>query len=103
MARPSDEQQQQALAGLLGLGSHSARKSHYPELVARLDELVEEGRTQLVLDLAGVSFVDASALGVLLRTRRRVEAQQGSLRVVHEGNAYVERLLDLTGLRRLFD
>ncbi|MBG6288565.1 MULTISPECIES: PAS domain-containing hybrid sensor histidine kinase/response regulator [Pseudomonas] len=42
MARPSDEQQQQALAGLLGLGSHSARKSHYPELVARLDELETE-------------------------------------------------------------
>ncbi|MFJ3050149.1 NahK/ErcS family hybrid sensor histidine kinase/response regulator [Pseudomonas nitroreducens] len=42
MARPSDEQQQQALAGLLGLGSHSARKSHYPELVARLDELEAE-------------------------------------------------------------
>lgn len=41
MARPSDEQQQ-ALAGLLGLGSHSARKSHYPELVARLDELEAE-------------------------------------------------------------
>lgn len=42
MARPSDEQQQQALAGLLGLGSHSARKSHYPELVARLEELETE-------------------------------------------------------------
>ena len=41
MAKPSDEQQR-ALAGLLGLGSHSARKSHYPELAARLDELEAE-------------------------------------------------------------
>ncbi|EOG3620683.1 NahK/ErcS family hybrid sensor histidine kinase/response regulator [Pseudomonas putida] len=41
MARPSDEQQR-ALAGLLGLGDHSARKSHYPELSARLDELEAE-------------------------------------------------------------
>ncbi|MEE1903188.1 MULTISPECIES: NahK/ErcS family hybrid sensor histidine kinase/response regulator [unclassified Pseudomonas] len=41
MARPSDEQQR-ALAGLLGLGDHSARKSHYPELAARLDELEAE-------------------------------------------------------------
>jgi signal transduction histidine kinase len=38
MAKPSDEQQK-ALAGLLGLGNHSTRKSHYPELAARLDEL----------------------------------------------------------------
>ena len=41
MAKRSDEQQR-ALAGLLGLGSHSARKSHYPELAARLDELEAE-------------------------------------------------------------
>ncbi|SDH31641.1 PAS domain-containing hybrid sensor histidine kinase/response regulator [Pseudomonas panipatensis] len=41
MARPSDEQQQ-ALTGLLGLGSQSARKSHYPELLARLEELETE-------------------------------------------------------------
>ena len=40
MARPSE--QQEALAGLLGLGSHSARKSHYPELLARLEELEAE-------------------------------------------------------------
>lgn len=41
MARPSDEQQK-AMAGLLGLGSHSARKSHYPELLTRLEELETE-------------------------------------------------------------
>ncbi len=41
MARPSEEQQK-ALAGLLGLGSQSARKSHYPELLARLEELETE-------------------------------------------------------------
>ena len=41
MARPSDEQQR-ALAGLLGLGNHSARKSHDPELAARLEDLETE-------------------------------------------------------------
>ncbi|MEW5713186.1 hybrid sensor histidine kinase/response regulator [Pseudomonas sp. SB113] len=41
MAKRSEDQQQ-ALAGLLGLGNHSARKSHYPELTARLDELEAE-------------------------------------------------------------
>lgn len=44
MPKPSDlsQQQSEALAGLLGLGSHSARKSHYPELLARLEELETE-------------------------------------------------------------
>ncbi len=41
MPKPSDEQQQ-ALTQLLGFGSHSARKSHYPELLARLEELEAE-------------------------------------------------------------
>ncbi|WP_445571977.1 ATP-binding response regulator [Pseudomonas sp. E102] len=45
MAKPSEEQQK-ALAGLLGLGNHSTRKSHYPELAARLDEL-EQARRHL--------------------------------------------------------
>ena len=41
MAKHSDDQQR-ALAGLLGLGDQSARKSHYLELTARLDELEAE-------------------------------------------------------------
>jgi phosphoglycerate-specific signal transduction histidine kinase len=41
MAKHSDDQQR-ALAGLLGLGDQSARKSHYPELAARLGELEAE-------------------------------------------------------------
>ncbi len=41
MPKPSDDQHQ-ALTQLLGFGSHSARKSHYPELVARLEELEGE-------------------------------------------------------------
>lgn len=41
MARPSDDPAQ-ALAGLLGLSSQSQRKSHYPELLARLEELETE-------------------------------------------------------------
>ena len=39
---PKHSEQADALAGLLGLGTHSARKSHYPELVARLEELEAE-------------------------------------------------------------
>src|SRR3989338_4139652 len=44
MAKPSElsQSQSEALAGLLGLGSQSARKSHYHELLARLEELETE-------------------------------------------------------------
>ncbi len=74
-----------------------------PDLLACLDELVQEGCTRLVVDLTGVTFADASALGVLVRTRRRLEGEGGALQVVHDGNRYVERLLELTGLQALFE
>lgn len=38
----SSEQQQEAPVGLLGLGNHSIRRSHYPELLACLEELKAE-------------------------------------------------------------
>lgn len=41
MARPS-EPRADALAGLLGLSNHTVRKSHYPELAVRLEELEAE-------------------------------------------------------------
>lgn len=41
MARPS-EPSADALAGLLGLSNHTVRKSHYPELAVRLEELEAE-------------------------------------------------------------
>ena len=62
MAKPSDEQQR-ALAGLLGLGSHSARKSHYPELAARLDELeAERNRYKWLFENAVHGIFQASLL-----------------------------------------
>ncbi|WPN55702.1 NahK/ErcS family hybrid sensor histidine kinase/response regulator [Pseudomonas sp. P9_31] len=62
MAKPSDEQQR-ALTGLLGLGNHSARKSHYPELAARLDELeTERNRYKWLFENAVHGIFQASLL-----------------------------------------
>ena len=62
MAKPSDEQQR-ALAGLLGLGNHSARKSHYPELAARLKELeAERNRYKWLFENAVHGVFQASLL-----------------------------------------
>ena len=49
MAKHSDDQQR-ALSALLGLGDQSARKSHYPELTARLDELEAERKRYIRLN-----------------------------------------------------
>lgn len=57
MARHSDD----ALAGLLGLSSQSARKSHYPELLARLEELeTERNRYKWLFEHAVHGIIQAS-------------------------------------------
>ncbi|GIZ13317.1 NahK/ErcS family hybrid sensor histidine kinase/response regulator [Pseudomonas sp. NCCP-436] len=57
MARRSDE----ALVGLLGLSSQSARKSHYPELLARLEELeAERNRYKWLFEHAVHGIIQAS-------------------------------------------
>lgn len=73
MARPSE--QQEALAGLLGLGSHSARKSHYPELLARLEELEAERNRYKWLFEHAVHGIFQASLGQGLRAANPALAQ----------------------------
>jgi anti-sigma B factor antagonist len=55
----------------------------------------------VVLDLAGVAFIDSSALGTLLKVGGEVESAGKRLRVVC-GNGPVRRLLELTNLTNRF-
>ena len=73
-----------------------------PAFQACLDELVDAGCRQLTVDLTGVSFADASALGVLVRTKRKL-APYGGLRLVYDDSSYFAQLLRLTGLEGALD
>jgi anti-sigma B factor antagonist len=55
----------------------------------------------VVLDVAGVEFIDSSALGTLLKVGGEVESAGKRLRVVC-GNGPVRRLLELTNLTNRF-
>lgn len=58
----------EALAGLLGLGSNSARKSHYPELLSRLEELETERNRYKWLFEHAVHGIFQASLSEGLRT-----------------------------------
>lgn len=72
-----------------------------PVLRDALDKTIASGRVDLVVDLGDVTFMDSTALGVLVGRLKLVRAQHGSLRVVvtHER---VERVFAITGLDRVF-
>jgi anti-anti-sigma factor len=54
---------------------------------------------ELVIDLRGVTFIDSSALAILVHADRQFQRQDRAIAcVVREGP--VQRLLDVTGLRR---
>lgn len=68
-----------------------------PELRTDLEQSVEAGCVNIVLDLSQVSYVDSSALGLLVWLDHRLRPSDG--RVLLAGaNADVSRILELSGL-----
>jgi len=72
-----------------------------PRLKERLIELLDAGVTGVVVDLAGVTFIDSTALGVLIGGVRRLHEADGRMALV-VATRPVARVLDITGLDRVF-
>jgi anti-sigma B factor antagonist len=72
-----------------------------PELRSALRACADQGHSDVVVDLAGVAFLDAQGLGVLVEARKRLDAHHRSLTIVSP-SAPARRVLDLTGLTTLF-
>jgi anti-sigma B factor antagonist len=61
------------------------------ELSRRLNPSVDDGCRRILLDLAGVRFVDAGALRVLDRFRSQLAALGGTLRIVSSSPQFQQR------------
>lgn len=71
-----------------------------PRLKASVDEAVGSGRARIVVDLAGVSFIDSSGLGALVGGLKAARQAGGDLRIAAAGQQVVA-VLDLTNLSRI--
>ncbi len=69
-----------------------------PQLRERVLELCGEDATEVVLDMARLSFIDSSGLNALLRLKDACE-QRGCAFYLTPGTPPVERLFDITRLR----
>lgn len=72
-----------------------------PQFKECMLELLDAGVDRLVVDLSGVTFIDSTALGVLIGGVRRVHSADGAMALVVSSRA-VERVLSITGLDRVF-
>jgi anti-sigma B factor antagonist len=68
-----------------------------PSLREQLIGLVNDGSTQLVLDLEGIDFLDSTGLGTLIGALRRARTHGGDLRLVCT-ETRVTRLFEIPGL-----
>jgi len=72
-----------------------------PELREQLARLINEGTTTIVVDLAAVTFVDSTALSVLVSALKRLRQAGGDLQL-SSPTPSVRRVFEITGLTRLF-
>ena len=92
------------LVGTMGLVVLSGEVDIYtaPRFRECMIELLDAGVDKLVIDLSAVTFIDSTALGVLIGGVRRVRAVGGAMTLVVTSRP-VERVLSITGLDRVFD
>jgi anti-sigma B factor antagonist len=68
----------------------------------RIAQLVAAARTQIVLDLAEVDYIDSTGLGNLVVAYTQVKKAGGALKLLHLNRRNVE-LLALTRLHSIFE
>jgi len=60
----------------------------------------DDGVMRLILDLSGLTFMDSSGIGVLIGRYKLMRSLGGTLAIV-SGNVNVDKMLDLSGIRKL--
>jgi len=70
------------------------------EIRQRLTGLVDQGRTQLVLDLGAVMYIDSSGLGALVAAMKHARAAGGDIKVCML-ESDVRSLFEMTRLNKV--
>jgi anti-sigma B factor antagonist len=72
-----------------------------PEFKERMVELIDAGKTQIVVDLSGATFIDSTTLGVLVGGVKRLRPSGGALALVCT-DQNITKIFEITGLDRVF-
>ena len=72
-----------------------------PTFSSKIDNLIEQGNTNLVFNLRLLTFINSSALGYLVRTKKIVGGQDGDV-VIVQPSKFVKRALTVLGLHEFF-
>src|SRR4051812_19434029 len=72
-----------------------------PELKQVLAESIEAGRNRIIVDLTETTFLDSTALGVLIGAVKRLRSRHGALAIVNV-DENIAKTFEITGLDQIF-
>jgi len=72
-----------------------------PELKQVLAESIEAGRMRIIVDLTDTTFLDSTALGVLIGAVKRLRSRHGALAIVNV-DENISKTFEITGLDQIF-
>lgn len=72
-----------------------------PELKQKLTDAIEGGTTRIVVDLTDTTFLDSTALGVLIGAVKRLRSRDGALVIVNV-DQNIAKTFEITGLDQIF-
>jgi anti-sigma B factor antagonist len=73
----------------------------YKDLESILSGLIDQNKSEIVLDLEGVTYISSVGLRVLLAAQKKVRPKNGSVRLVSL-QPFVREVFEMTGFNRLF-
>jgi len=68
----------------------------------KIHDLLDEGRSQIVLDLGGVTFIDSSGVGMIAGKLKTIRERGGDMKLVHL-TSRSQKLLGLMKLLIMFE
>jgi len=73
----------------------------YKELESILSDLIDQNKSEIVLDLEGVTYISSVGLRVLLAAQKKVRPKNGGVKLVSL-QPFVREVFEMTGFNRLF-
>lgn len=73
-----------------------------PRVKETINELIDQGRYNLVINLEGVRYIDSTGLGVLIGALKKVREHDGRILLICT-NPQIKKIFNITGLVKIFE
>lgn len=73
-----------------------------PRVKETINELIDQGQYNLIIDLEGVRYIDSTGLGVLIGALKKVREHDGRILLICT-NPQIKKIFNITGLVKIFE